>query len=74
MLYPNQFVKLRILGSHREGNREYVDDVAIVRNITDPAEATSELMKSRGDVLVYHTGNERIVLEVRTRPGLRGAI
>jgi len=73
-LYPNQFVKLRILGLRREGSREYVDDVAIVRSITDPAEATSELMKCRDDTLVYHTDNENIILEVRTRPGLRGAI
>ncbi len=73
-LYPDQFVKLRILGSRKEGNREYVDDVAIVRGITDPAEATNELMKCRGDMLVYHTSNEKIILEVRTKPGLRGAI
>jgi len=61
------------LGLRREGNCEYVDDVAIVRSITDPAEDTSELMKCRGDRLVYHTGNENVILEVRTRPGLRGA-
>ncbi|MCF8012149.1 MAG: hypothetical protein K9L17_13060 [Clostridiales bacterium] len=72
--YPDQFVKLRILGSRREGNREYVHDVAVVRNITDPAEATNELMKCRGDMLVYHTSNEKVVLEVRTRPGIRGTI
>ncbi|WP_341473585.1 hypothetical protein [Desulfallas thermosapovorans] len=51
-----------------------MDDVAIVRSITDPSEATSELMKCRGNTLVYHTSNEKIILEVRTRPGLRGAI
>lgn len=73
-LYPNQYVMIRILKSRREGTREFVDEVAIVRNITDPREATNELLRSRGDTLVYHTGSDKIVLEVRTRPGLRGAI
>ena len=73
-LYPNQYVKIKILSSHRKDNREYVDDIAVEGVITSSAEATSELMKSRGDTLVYHTRNERIVLEVRSRPGLRGAI
>jgi hypothetical protein len=50
------------------------DDVAIVRSITDSVEATSELMKCMDDTLVYHTSNEKVILEVRTRPGLRGAI
>lgn len=73
-LYPNQYVMIRILKSRREGTREFVDEVAIVRNITDPREATNELLRSRGDTLVYHTGSDKIVLEVRIRPGLRGAI
>ena len=51
-----------------------MDDVAILHGIIDSVEATNKLMKCRGDVLVYHTSNEKIILEVRTRPGLRGAI
>ncbi len=73
-LYPGQYVMVKVLKSHLEGNREVVDEVAIERSIKDQREATSELVKSKGDTLVYHTGNEKMVLETRTRPGLRGAI
>lgn len=73
-LYPNQYVLLKILKSRMEGNTEVVEDVAILRNITDPLEATRELVRSKGDTLVYHTGNEKIILEIRKRPGFRGVI
>lgn len=73
-VYPNQYVLIKILKSHIEDNREVVDEVAVERCIKDPREATSLLVRSKGDTLVYHTGNERIVLELRARPGLRGAV
>ncbi|WP_158523398.1 hypothetical protein [Clostridium taeniosporum] len=34
-LYPNQFVKFEILESHIKDNKEYVDDVAIIKAISD---------------------------------------
>lgn len=73
-LYPNQYVMIKILKSHREGNIEIIEDMAILRNITDPVEATRELVRSQGDTLVYHTGNENITVEIRTRPGFRGVV
>ncbi|MCL6446680.1 MAG: hypothetical protein K6U04_00780 [Armatimonadetes bacterium] len=73
-LYPDQYVLVKILKSRTEGNREIIEDVALLRNITDPVEATRELTRSKGDTLVYHTGNEEMVLEIRTRPGYRGVI
>lgn len=73
-LYPDQYVMVKILKSRMEGNTEIVEDVAILRNITDPLEATKELVRGKGDTLVYHTGNEMMTLEIRTRPGYRGVI
>ena len=73
-LYPNQYVQLKIIKSTIEGNLEKIEEVAIIRSISDSAEATAELMKSRGDTLVYHTRNEKIELEIRNNPGFRGAI
>ncbi|WP_246293970.1 hypothetical protein [Paenibacillus planticolens] len=42
-IYPDQYVLLEILTSHTENNVQYVDEVALVRAIQDPHEATKEL-------------------------------
>lgn len=68
-LYPNQFVKLKALSSHIEGNQEFIEDVAIIKPLPQKL-ATRELLKSKDDELVYHTFNENIVLEIRQDVGL----
>ncbi|OPX83877.1 MAG: hypothetical protein A4E52_01766 [Pelotomaculum sp. PtaB.Bin013] len=73
-IYADQYVLVKILKSRMEGNKEVIEDVAVLRNITDPAEATRELVRCKGDTLVYHTGNKEIVVEIRTRPGYWGVI
>lgn len=73
-LYPNQYVQVKIIKSNIEGNVEKVEEVAIIRSIPDSAEATEELMRSRGDTLVYHTRNEKMEMEIRNNPGFRGVI
>ena len=70
-LYPNQFVKLKVLSSHIENGQEFIEDLAIIKPIPDEL-ATKELLKSKGDELVFHTANENIVLEIRQDVGLRG--
>jgi hypothetical protein len=69
-LYPNQFVKLIVLSSHLENGQEIVEDVAVIKAVAD-AIATKELLKAKGDELVYHTTHENVVLEVRQDVGLR---
>ncbi len=59
-LYPNQYVLIRILDSHREGNKEIVDDVALERNISDPEEATNQLVRSKGNMLLQFCLGEKI--------------
>lgn len=44
-IFPDQYVLLEILDSHTEDNIQYVKDVAIVRAIQDPSEATKEPLK-----------------------------
>lgn len=73
-LYPNQYVQVKIIKSNVEGNVEIVGEVAIIRSISDPKEATAELMRSRGDTLVYHTCNEKMEFEIRKNLGFRGII
>ena len=73
-LYPHQFVLLEELHSYVEGNKKYVDDVAIIRAIQDSKEATRELTMAKGKNFVYHTFHENIVLEIVRRPGIRGVM
>ena len=70
--YPNQYVKLNILDFYLEDDRKIVTDVALINVIEDSKLATKELLKSKGDTIVYHTGPEKIVIEMRTPTGLRG--
>ncbi|MBT2218299.1 hypothetical protein F3157_19735 [Virgibacillus dakarensis] len=69
-LYPNQFVKLKVLSSHIENSQEFIEDIAVIKPVSEKS-ATTELLNSIGDELVYHTAHENIVLEVRQDVGLR---
>ncbi|MCD8502367.1 MAG: hypothetical protein LRY71_12770 [Bacillaceae bacterium] len=71
-IYPNQYVKLSIIVSYLENNNRIVTDVALVNVIEDPQLATKELLKSKSDTIVYHTGAEEIVIEMRKAIDLRG--
>lgn len=68
-LYQNQFVKLKVLASYMENSQEFIEDVAVIKPVSDER-ATRELLNSKGDELVYHTAHEYIVLEVRQDVGL----
>ncbi|WP_040207186.1 hypothetical protein [Neobacillus jeddahensis] len=71
-LYPNQYVKLNILDYHIEDDKKIVTDVALINVINDSKLATKELLKSRGNTIVYHTGSEKIVIEMRNPNRLKG--
>ena len=73
-IYPNKFVKFKILQSHIEGNIRYMDDIAVIKAFDDNKEATRELVRAKDDVLVYHTGKEKIEVEIRQILGYRGVI
>jgi hypothetical protein len=73
-LYPNQYVLLQVLEKHLTDDKEYIDDVAIIRAIQDPKQATHELVNAKPDILVYHTANQEIVIHLLKRPGLRGVM
>ncbi|CAH1214947.1 hypothetical protein PAECIP111893_03875 [Paenibacillus plantiphilus] len=70
-IYPDQYVLLEILGSHTKNNIQYVDEVALVRAIQTPSEATKELLKCKDNNIVYHTGQEKIAIELREPPFYR---
>ena len=64
-LYPDQYVKLNILDFYLDDDREIVTDVALINGIEDSKLATKELLKSKGNTIVYHTGSDKIVIEMR---------
>jgi hypothetical protein len=57
--YPNQFVLLKALKSHVDGDRKIVDDVALVKIIETSKEANELLIRSKGDTFVFHTSLAR---------------
>jgi hypothetical protein len=64
-IYPDQYVLLEILNSHTDENIQYVDEVALIKVIQDPDEATRELLNCKNNNIVYHTGQEEISIEIR---------
>lgn len=73
-IYPERYVLLQVLASHVDNEKKYVDDVAIIRTIEDPKEATRELVSAKPGTLVYHTSKEKIEILIRKRVGFRGAV
>lgn len=71
-LYPNQFVKFKVLKSYIDGNIEYVDEIAIIGPVKEK-DATKELLNSKDNILVYHTSKDEVKLRIKTRIGLRRA-
>jgi hypothetical protein len=53
-IYPDKYVLLQVLESHIDGDRKYIDDIAIIRSLDDSKEATRELVNAKPGTLVYH--------------------
>ncbi len=73
-LYPDQYVLLEELESSTRDNKKIIKDVAIIKPILDPKEATRELVRSKGKRFVYHTSEDDIVIEIVQNPRFRGSI
>jgi hypothetical protein len=73
-VYPDKFVKLQVLRDHIENEIRYIDDVAIIRAFEDDQEATRELVRAKNDIVVYHTGKEKIEIPIKRIFGFRGPI
>jgi hypothetical protein len=71
-IYPERYVLLQVLQSHVEGDKKYIDDVAIIRAIDDSKEATRELVNAKPGTLVYHTSKDKIEILMRKSVGFRG--
>ncbi|KUO75913.1 MAG: hypothetical protein APF81_01610 [Desulfosporosinus sp. BRH_c37] len=72
-IYPDRFVKIQILKAHIEDNVRYIDDMAVMQAFDDEREATRELVRAKDDILVYHTGKEKLEVQIKQIFGFRGA-
>lgn len=73
-LYPNKFVKFEILESRVIGNKEYVDDVAVIKAISDGKEAMKEFVNCKPGQLVYSTKNKEVIIQLVENIGVRKSI
>ncbi|GGJ08374.1 hypothetical protein GCM10010885_16870 [Alicyclobacillus cellulosilyticus] len=71
-LFPNQYVLVKELKSHYVGEHTlHIEEVALVRTISDPHQAWIELFSAPAGHFVYHTSHPEIVIELKTKPMVR---
>ena len=73
-IQPYRFVKIQILKAHIKDSVRYIDEMAVMQSFDDEREATRELVRAKEDVLVYHTGKEKLEVPIKQIFGFRGAI
>ena len=59
--YPDQYVVLKTLKYHINGNKKYIDDMAVVRIIQDPKEATRVLVRSKLADIVEENSEDYLI-------------
>lgn len=73
-LYPDQFVMFEIIESHIEGDKELVDEIAVIKPIANGKEAMKEFVHRKEGHFVYSTKNERVIIELIKHVGIRRSI
>lgn len=63
-LYPNKFVKIEVIESHVVEEKEYVDEVAVIKAIEDSKEAMREFVKCKNKEIIYSTKNKEFIIDV----------
>ena len=63
-LYPNKFVKIEVIESHVVDEKEYVDEVAVIKAIEDTKEAMREIVKCKNKEIIYSTKNKEFIIDV----------
>jgi len=72
-IYPNQFVKFEVIQSKKLDDQEIISEVAVIGPVRDE-DATTELLNSKNNTLVYHTANDKVILKIRKSIGLRSKL
>ncbi len=74
ILYPEQFVKFEIVESHVLDNREYVDEVAVIKAVSDGKAAAKEFINCKEDQYVFSTKNKEVSIELIKHAGIRRSV
>lgn len=69
-LYPEQWVKLHIVKSHKENDYLYIDEMDVIQVISDDKDATHELANCKGNDIVFHTSHDSIRTKIINNMGL----
>ena len=69
-LYPEQFVKFEIVESHIQDDKEFIDEVAIIKAIADGKEAMKEFINCKPGQLVYSTNHEELIVQLVKHVGI----
>ena len=70
-LFPDQYVFVEDLKSKIEGGKLYVEEVALIRPLLDSKETLEALKESKDNRFIYHTSNEKVVMDVVMKPMVR---
>ena len=55
-----------------EDGKLLVEEVAVIRALADSHEALKAMKTAKDRRFIYHTSNERVVMEVTAKPLVRG--
>lgn len=70
-IYPHQWLKLKVIEKHIIEDKEYIDEMDVIKTIESDFEATRELGKCKENEAVYHTYHEEIYYRIKNIFGYR---
>ncbi|MGL5712985.1 MAG: hypothetical protein ACRCXT_17610 [Paraclostridium sp.] len=71
-MYPNTFIKFEVIESHIENDKEIVDDIALIKVISDGKEAMKEHIKCKQGQYIYNTAKTNLEIQMIKYIGIRG--
>lgn len=73
-LSPDQFVKFEVVESHIDGDKEYVDEVAVIKVIKDGKAAMKEFVHRKEGQYVCSTKKKKLVIDLIRHVGVRRSV
>lgn len=70
-MHPNKFIKFEVLDFHVVDNKRYVDELSVIKVISDNIEAMKEFSECKEGQFVYSTKNDELVIDVIKHIGIR---
>ncbi|WP_160680577.1 hypothetical protein [Clostridium sp. C8-1-8] len=70
--YPDTFIKVKVVESYIEEDKEIVNEVAFIKVTKYEKEAMIEHLKCKTDQYVYNTVKDRVEIQLVKYIGVRG--